>query len=78
MSQILGSNSYIKITTSVFDYNAAYTVLLHYRVDTAPTGDYATVISISNDGEAALIGMITGGDNPPDEIEIDDEHQRKI
>ena len=54
MSQILGSNSYLKITSSVFDYNAAYTVLLHYRVDTAPTGDYATVISISNDGEAAL------------------------
>jgi len=26
----------------------------------------------------ALIGMITGGDNPPDEIETDNEHQRKI
>ncbi len=26
----------------------------------------------------ALIGMITGGGNPPDEIETDYEHQRKI
>lgn len=54
MSQILGSNSYLKITTGTLNYNAAYTVLLHYRLDTAPSADYVAVMSLNNDGEAEL------------------------